>query len=450
MFGFLDKLLGKSGQRPARTLALYGARNAPLDLLAGLDWILKWSAKLGLPQAEWVTWNYGGPGDRHYKTYKLLNWKKRGSPLPDATCTSVQTGCFVEGSKEGRTDDIWYASLGIEPDFTLSVDMAAADLSGEILANLAVDIQQLGCFDYGYVFEVSMEKSPSTYERGLLFGNPTTGLTTKQENEISKWGSARRGCGDYLDDEISHYLRDIYPLNFLNPHHLAMQVKGQPLKDWIEADPRRGSLAPLIEDKLWTWSVPENRIQAIRKVLGPERLLISWGDFNTPSGGPLGHTYGAKKGEAPPPFNGQPPRDDERRWIADGLEKMKPLFTRYTGESPAHFDKLIATRQPLFAKLLDMAFTAWSEDSRPDRPAPEEALHAFAAALGEHLVHHHRMAWYAVEDEYGRSLGVCHRGKGDARTWAHPVDSVAKRIDRGETGFIADIVAAVGEQIKQP
>jgi hypothetical protein len=227
-----------------------------------------------------------------------------------------------------------------------------------------------------------------------------------------------------------------------------MQVKGQSLKDWIETDPKRGSLKPLSEDRLWTWTVPDNRIPAVRKLLGRERLLISWGDFNTPSGGPLGHTYGAKQGEGPPPFNGQPLTKDDERWIAAGLEKMKPLFTRYTGESPEHFDELIASRQPLFARLLDLAFTAWSEDGRPDRPAPDEVLHAFAAALGEHLVKYHRMAWYAVEDEYGRSLGVCHRGPGGAQTWSHPVDSVAKRIDRGETGFVVGIVAAVGERIK--
>jgi len=289
----------------------------------------------------------------------------------------------------------------------------------------------------------------NTYIEGLVYGNPSSHMTRVQEDEVNKWGNAKNSCGAWLDDTISHYLRDVFPLNFLNPHHLAMQIKGQSLKDWIESDPQRGSLKPLIEGRLWTWTVPENRIQAIRKVLGPARLLISWGDFNTPSGGPLGHTYGAKQGEGPPPFEGQPLTKDEERWIAAGLAQMNPIFTRYTGESPEHFDKLIASHQPLFGKLLDAAFTAWSQDVRPDRPAPDQALQAFAAALGEHLVKHYRMAWYAIEDEHGRSLAVCHRGKGDARTWAYPVDSVAKRIDRGETGFVAGIVAAVGDQIKR-
>jgi hypothetical protein len=286
----------------------------------------------------------------------------------------------------------------------------------------------------------------------LIFGNPLTGLTPAQEDAINKWGAAIRGCGDYLNDEISHYLRDIYPLNFLNPRHLAMRVKGQSLKDWIESDPKRGSLKSLIANRLWVWQVPENRVQSVRSVLGKERLLISWGDFNTPSGGPLGHTYGAKKaGHKPmlPSFNGLPLTDTEQRWIADGLAAIKPIFERYTAQKPKDFDLLIGRREALFAKLLDIAFTAWSEDRQPDKASPEAALQAFAAALGEHLVKHYGMAWYAVEDAYGRSLGVAHRDKSGARTWSHPIDSVAKRIDRGETGFIPGIVEAVGNEIKR-
>jgi len=451
MFDLVNKLLGKRPMRPGLGVALYGPRTDGIDLLRGLEWLQGWATRLGLPEAEWVTFNYGGPGNRQYKSYKLQSWMKRGRPLPDPYCTSVEVGRFLEGDKRGMTDDIWYACLKTQafPELVIVLDSSVVAPSGETLGELVSDSQTLARFDYGYVVRMPMERSPPTFINGLVFGNPTSGLTRVQEDEINKWGAARRGCADYIDDTISHYLRDVYPLNFLNPHHLAMQVKGQSLKDWIEADPKRGTLKPLIEGKLWTWTVPENRIQPIRKVLGPERLLISWGDFNTPSGGPLGHTYGAKKGEGPPPFEGKPLTEDDQRWIAEGLEQMTPIFTRYTGESAAHFDKLIAQRDTQFAELLDAAFTAWSQDARPDRPPPDQALQAFATALGEHLVKRYNMAWYAVEDEYGRSLGVCHRGKGDARTWAYPVDAIAKRIDSGETGFIPAVLEAVGREIQQ-
>jgi len=448
MFSFLEKFIGKGSQRPARTLALYGPGNNPLDLLEGLDWMLNCARKLGLPEAEWVTWNYGSPGDRHYKTYKLSAWNKQGRPLPNSACISVEVGRFLEGSKGGLTDDIWYASLTNEPSFTLCTDSNECSLLQSVIERFVQDIQEIACIEYGYGFDMGMEKGPVIYVNGGTL-NGRKFFSQPQLEEIAKWSHAIGECRK-LGLPLSDLLRDIYPLNFLNPHHLAMQVKDQSLKDWIEADPKRGGLKPLIEGKLWTWQVPENRIASIRKVLGPERLLISWGDFNTPSGGPLGHTYGAKKADQPKPaFNGLPLTEDEQRWIGEGLAAMKSIFEHYTSEPPKNFNKLIARREPLFAKLLDTAFTAWSEDARPDRPSPEQALQAFSAALGEHLIKRYGMAWYAVEDEYGRSLGVAHRGKDGAQTWSYPVDAVAKRIDRGETGFIPGIVEAVGNEIER-
>lgn len=452
MVNFIQKLLGNPVGRPALCLALYGPRNESLDLQTGLDWILERAIRLGLPEAEWVTLNYGERGHEDYKAYKLHAWKKRGRPLPSPICTSIQTGRFLDGSKQDMTDDIWVSNLMTSSGFVLCVDLSVADLRDDELVEMVADIQTVAKLDYGYVFRMPMEMSPPTYERGLLYGRSSDRhLSLIQENEISKWGNARVSLRDMSEDTISNYLRDIYPLNFLNPRHLAMRVKGQTLKTWIEAAPRRGSIKPLIEGKLWVWQVPDKRIQAIRRVLGPERLLITWGDFSTPSGGPLGHIYRTQsdKKQALPVFNGLPLTADETRWIADGMTSMKPIFERYTAEKPKSFDRLLKSRGAQFGKLLDMAFTAWSEDQRPDKVSPEVAMQAFAAALGEHLVEHYGMAWYAVENEYGRSLGVAHRAKNGAQTWSYPVDTIAKRIDRGETGFISGVIEAVSNEIER-
>lgn len=113
MFAFLQKLLGKTSQRPARTLALYGPPMRSFDVQTGLDWMLQQAARLGLPEAEWITLNYGGPGDRHYKTLKLASWFKRGRPLPALVCTSVEIGRFLDESRQGLDDYVWYASLSV-------------------------------------------------------------------------------------------------------------------------------------------------------------------------------------------------------------------------------------------------------------------------------------------------------------------------------------------------
>lgn len=448
MFDFVQKLLGKSVTRPALCLALYEPQSELVDLQAGLDWILLQAAQLGLPEAEWVTLTYGGPDDLDYKTYKLASWMKRGRPLPAAVCMSIETGRFLDENRQGLTDYVWYACLSKRVStFILCIDLNVCSLSQPAIENLVLNIQGVTRFEYGYSFEMGMERGPAFYvDGGTLNGDKYFSPT--QIEEIAKWSHAIGECKK-LGQAISDLLRDIYPLNFINPRHLTMQIKGRSLEDWIEADPRRGTLKPLTTE-LWTWQVPENRIQAIRKVLGSERLLVSWGGFNTPSGGPLGHTYGAKTGKPlPSPFNGLPLTEDEQRWVADSLAAMKPIFERYTAQKPKDFERLIGRREALFGKLLDTAFTAWSEDLRPDKASPELALQAFAATLGEHLVKHFDMAWYAVEDEYGRSLGVAHRGKDGAQTWSYPVDAVAKRIDRGGNGFVPGIVEAVGNEIER-
>jgi len=150
MFGFL-KLLGKPAPRSGLGLALYGPRADGVDLLKGLDWMLAWADRLGLPPAEWISINYGGPGNRQYKTYKLEAWTKRGRPLPDPACTSIETGRFLPGSKEGMTDDIWYACLKSDtnPELVFVLDLIAATPSNETLGKLVSDSQTQATFDYG-------------------------------------------------------------------------------------------------------------------------------------------------------------------------------------------------------------------------------------------------------------------------------------------------------------
>lgn len=443
MLRFLEKLVRQVKKRRAYCLVVHGPEQPSLELIKGVDFIVGLATRFQMQQPRWVTFTFGGIEKLNYKTYKFATWLKRGKPNPDTASHSVELGVT-----ESLTDFSWYASLDTELYFNLCMDMEAKSPSQQEIEYLIRDIQQLGRFDYGYVYRMDIEQGPQGYARATLI-NASDHFTRVGQEAISKWMHARHES-KHLGLQLSHYLRDIYPLNFINPHHLAMQVQGQSLKDWIEADPKCGSLKPLIENQLWVWQVPDNRIDSVRKVLGKERLLISWGGFDTPSGGPLGHTYGANRGQTTmPTFNGLPLTEDEQRWIADGLAAIRPIFERYSGESPKNFDRLIGRPEPLFAKLLDIAFTAWNEDRRPDKPSPELVLQAFAATLGEHLVKHFGMAWYAVEDEYGRSLGVVHRDKNGAQTWSHPIDSVAKRIDRGETGFILGVVQAVGNEIKR-
>lgn len=435
-------------ERPAINVALYGPHNAALDLVNGIEWILRYLKGLGLPEAEWITLNYGGVGNRQYKTYKLSSWVKRGKPLPDETLTSIEVGRFISKERQGLTDYVWTSGISTDVDFLLCVDRNTEGIGRFSADELVCAIQDVTAFEYGYVFEMPFQHGPDFFIDGSTLSTGGRNFFTRyEEEEIAKWSHARRQ-GRKFDLAVSDLIRDVFPKNFLNAHHLSMQIKDQSLRDWINTDPRHGTLKPLIEDKLWVWDVPKNRIGSIRKVLGKKHLLISWGDFNMPSGGPVGHTYGSKQAEQSP-FNGLALSEEEQHWIADGLAAMAPIFEGYTGEKFAAVDRFSGRLDPRFPELLDAIFTAWSQDANSGRPTPEQVEQAFAATLGEYLIKRYGMVWYTVEDEYGRSLGVCHRGKGDAQTWTYPIDVIAKRIDRKETGFIPGVVEAIGNEIER-
>ena len=438
MFAFLQKLLRRPSQRPARTLALYGPRNDGLNLLAGLDWILEWATKLGLPEAEWVTWNYGEPGNRQYKTYSLSSWMKQGRPLP-AGCSSVEIS--RDEGRQGLHAFGWYACLANEPSFTLCTDIKVCSPLQSAIEGLVKDIQEITRVEYGYGFEMAMEKGPVIYVNGGTL-NGRKFFSQSRLEEIAKWSHAIGECRK-LGLPLSDFFRDIYPLNFINPHHLAMQIKGQSLKDWIKGDPKRGSLRPLIDDRLWVWQVPENRIASIRKVLGPQRLLVSWGDFNTPSGGPLGHTYGPQRGKQKPvefPYPHRPVTETERKQIDNYLQYAANVFEHYSGE---RYGRARKTR--LIFKLLDLAFEAWTKDPNPDKFPAERVAEAFGAALGQALADRLGMEWAHVDDN-GWVEAVVHF---KSHTIAYPFDSVAKRVEAGEYGFIQGIYHAVQEQMRQ-
>jgi len=192
MFGFLDKLLGKPEPRPGLGLALYGPRADGIDLLSWIEWMMGWVTRLGLPEAEWVTFNYGGPGNRQYKTYKLGSWMKRGRPLPDPACTSVEIGRNLEGSKGGMTDHVWYACLKTEasPELVVVIDLNAGSPNDETLGKLVSDSQALATFDYGYVVRMPMDRSITI--------NPAMKYRTNQAAYLMrsalKYERMRAGC----------------------------------------------------------------------------------------------------------------------------------------------------------------------------------------------------------------------------------------------------------------
>ncbi|MCA8061007.1 MULTISPECIES: hypothetical protein [unclassified Burkholderia] len=70
-------------------------------------------------------------------------------------------------------------------------------------------------------------------------------------------------------------LRMVYPLNVLNEQHLGIRVNDISLREWIGADPRRGSLKN-ISNKMWLWSVKESDLLEINNACGEAGILLAW------------------------------------------------------------------------------------------------------------------------------------------------------------------------------
>lgn len=96
--------------------------------------------------------------------------------------------------------------------------------------------------NYGFATIMPRDYIPASYVNGL-----TTRVAGKRLSyDTTAW---RR----YAQGECGHLLRNLYGWNILTPEHLAIDVGGTPLKDWISASPKRGKLYE-IAAPLWCWT----------------------------------------------------------------------------------------------------------------------------------------------------------------------------------------------------
>jgi hypothetical protein len=137
------------------------------------------------------------------------------------------------------------------------------------------DILQYFKPSYGIAFQMNnKEKNAYIYILSMLNPDDSEDI----ENDITNWKHAYNDpygdCGTYKTGDF----RNLYPLNFIGEAHLNRDVHGQTLRAWIESNPTRGTLEPLNE-KLWTWEIPEDQIPVLREQLRDTDLLICFRDY---------------------------------------------------------------------------------------------------------------------------------------------------------------------------
>lgn len=76
-------------------------------------------------------------------------------------------------------------------------------------------------------------------------------------------------------DHRGRRLRLVYPYSLLNVDHLAIDVGGMPLAEWIAAAPTRGRIIQTASGAT-IWQVDEDQVEDVMKPLGEAGLLLSW------------------------------------------------------------------------------------------------------------------------------------------------------------------------------
>lgn len=156
-----------------------------------------------------------------------------------------------------------------EPCVLFGCRSSIAGLADSQLRSMAEFVLSATDAHYGIGFRRDIAKGPTLYAVGIAQGlNPwgTELLEVKSVSQWEKYGLPSR-CFDL------GFIRDIYPLNYLNHKQMSRMVFKVPLIDWIRADSERGKVER-IADGLSLWTVPDANIESVRAALTGSGLLF--------------------------------------------------------------------------------------------------------------------------------------------------------------------------------
>jgi hypothetical protein len=141
------------------------------------------------------------------------------------------------------------------------------------------------------------------------------------------------------------------------------------------------------------------------------------------------------------------PNEKEHAWIAEQLERASEFVNTFLPPTAA---------QPSNLDALDAAFATWMASGVASEPFTANAvINCVGIAFGQSLVEGLGLSWVVATDDHGTELAVYGLpGTGDVLVY--PANFVAKRWERGETDFLAELyrriendVKALAQQFKQ-
>jgi hypothetical protein len=131
---------------------------------------------------------------------------------------------------------------------------------------------------YAFFYRFPFVYSAMGYASGIGNGEFDTNETSRSYNP--KHRDIQKRIGSWFNDNYqnkacdSGYLREIYPINFINDAHLNHEIFPKTtLKNWIESADHHGILTK-VTDELYAWIIPDEDLESITKELAPTDILL--------------------------------------------------------------------------------------------------------------------------------------------------------------------------------
>ncbi|MDR2723704.1 MAG: hypothetical protein LBB25_00660 [Holosporaceae bacterium] len=233
---------------------------------------------------------------RAWVEYVVFLSKNFGSPFDEGACTPGNTKyvlfrnfnrTFEKNVSNIKSIELRKLDQSIENE-SISASLYNKDGNGIFFA-----YDQLISYNYFCVeisrklCEILKPKYLTCYKWPLVFSPVFSFFGTRTSDfEIDEWSKfynkkhvdicKRIVMWDRSKNELLKlgYLREIYPLNFINGAHLNHEVFPKiTLKNWVEAADHRGTIAKAT-DELWLWSVPDEDLESITKELALSDILL--------------------------------------------------------------------------------------------------------------------------------------------------------------------------------
>lgn len=244
---------------PYSAIAFYGIDSSARSARAFFNVAVAWMKRKGIPPDLASLRGEGFSG----KTARFATVQSR---LGKHGFRHLEGFCLVAlrtGGREPIVDDVGSVGWGRRPLYAC-IDASAAVTSFDEAEMLALSKRCVRALRpaYGIGFTMPHRRCPGLYVGGVNYlstGTLPVGKEAEEASRVSSWGNIGMPFEVYRDG----VLRDVYPWNFLTEPHLARQIEGAVLPEWIEKDPNRGSIEELGEG-VWLWRIDEASIPGVR------------------------------------------------------------------------------------------------------------------------------------------------------------------------------------------